>query len=274
VAPGVSILASWSPVSPPSDVEGDNRTLNFNIISGTSMACPHVSGAAAYVKSFHPTWSPAAIRSALMTTGNTRNEMMMRHIYIYISTPYFLLTLFIVHLAAKQLRPEINLYAEFSYGAGQIDPSKAVCPGLVYDAGEIDYVRFLCGQGYSSKILQLITGDNSSCSESSSARDLNYASFALFSPLSNSNKVISGSFNRTVTNVGSATSTYKANVIGPEGLKIEANPSVLSFTSLNQKLSFVLTIEGIIKEPVVSGSLTWDDGKFQVRSPIVVFNTA
>ncbi|BAT85982.1 hypothetical protein VIGAN_04359000 [Vigna angularis var. angularis] len=241
VAPGVAILASWSPVSPPSDVDGDNRTLNFNIISGTSMSCPHVSGAAAYVKSFHPTWSPAAIRSALMTT-------------------------------AKQLSPKINLYAELSYGAGQIDPSKAVCPGLVYDAGEIDYVRFLCGQGYSSRNLQLITGDNSSCSEASSARDLNYPSFALFSPISKSNGV-SGSFNRTVTNVGSATSTYKAKVIGPAGLKIEANPSVLSFSSLNQKLSFVLTIEGTMKEPIESASLTWDDGEFQVRSPIVVFNT-
>lgn len=178
-----------------------------------------------------------------------------------------------MHIAAKQLSPKTHLLAEFAYGAGQIDPSKAVYPGLVYDAGEIDYVRFLCGQGYSTRTLQLITGDNSSCPETKngSARDLNYASFALFVPPSNSNSV-SGSFNRTVTNVGSPNSTYKATVTAPIGLKIQVTPSVLSFTSLGQKRSFVLSIDGAIDSAIVSGSLVWHDGEFQVRSPIIVFD--
>ena len=179
-----------------------------------------------------------------------------------------------MHLAAKQLSPRINRDAEFAYGAGQIDPSKAVNPGLVYEAGEIDYVRFLCGQGYSSRTLQLLTGDNSSCSESTygTAKDLNYPSFALQATPSKSN--VSGSFNRTVTNVGSSTSTYKAIVTAPQGLKIQVNPSALSFTSLGQKQTFVLTIDGTLEESVVSASLVWDDGEFQVRSPIIVFNAS
>lgn len=68
-APGVDILAAWSPLFPVSGVQGDDRLVPYNIISGTSMACPHATGAAAYVKSHHPTWSPSAIKSALMTTG-------------------------------------------------------------------------------------------------------------------------------------------------------------------------------------------------------------
>ena len=68
-APGLDILAGYSKLATLTGYPEDNRYEVFNILSGTSMACPHAAGAAAYVKSFHPEWSPAAIKSALMTTG-------------------------------------------------------------------------------------------------------------------------------------------------------------------------------------------------------------
>ncbi|PQM32924.1 cucumisin-like [Prunus yedoensis var. nudiflora] len=214
-APGASILAAFPPIAPVSFVPGDNRVASYNVLSGTSMACPHATGVAAYVKSFHPNWSPAAIQSALITT-------------------------------AKSLSPDLNPEAEFAYGAGQIDP-RAPYPGLVYDATELDYIEFLCAQGYSTKLLQSITGHKSSCSSKTNygalSDHLNYPSFALSSSNPNS---ISGVFNRTATNVGSKGSTYKAKVIGAtKGLEIKVNPSILSFSSLGQKLSFQVTIKRV-----------------------------
>ncbi|GFS42071.1 subtilisin-like serine endopeptidase family protein [Actinidia rufa] len=72
-APGVDILVAYSPTAPPSDEPCDRMAIKFNLMSRTSMACPHVAGVAAYVKSLHPDWSPLAIKSALMTTGKNLN---------------------------------------------------------------------------------------------------------------------------------------------------------------------------------------------------------
>lgn len=67
-APGVEILAAYSPNASIS-IPQDMRRVQYNIMTGTSMACPHATAVAAYVKTFHPDWSPAAIKSSIMTTG-------------------------------------------------------------------------------------------------------------------------------------------------------------------------------------------------------------
>lgn len=71
VAPGINILAAYTLLKSLTGRSGDTQYSKFTFMSGTSMACPHVGGVAAYVKSFHPNWSPAAIKSAIMTTGKT-----------------------------------------------------------------------------------------------------------------------------------------------------------------------------------------------------------
>ena len=67
-APGVDILAAWIGNDTAVTLAGKEAP-TFNVLSGTSMACPHVSGIAASVKTQNPAWSPSAIRSAIMTTG-------------------------------------------------------------------------------------------------------------------------------------------------------------------------------------------------------------
>ena len=235
----MDILAAWSQDSTVTGKEGDTRVVPYNIISGTSMSCPHASGAAAYVKSFHNDWSPAAIKSALMTT-------------------------------ATPMSSTKNNDAEFAYGSGHINPLKAVDPGLIYDAGEADYVSFLCGQGYNKMKLRIVTGNITTCSAPNNATvwDLNYPSFALSSNVSG---IIVRTFNRIVTNVGLGNSTYQANVFSPSGLVVDVSPSTLVFTTVGEKQSFLVTVTATIGSQMLSGSLVWNDGVHNVTSPIVAF---
>lgn len=69
MAPGFEILASYSEAVSPFEDPSDSLHYPYAFLSGTSMATPHVSGLAGLLKSLNPTWSPAMIRSAIMTTG-------------------------------------------------------------------------------------------------------------------------------------------------------------------------------------------------------------
>jgi subtilisin family serine protease len=68
-APGVSVIAAYTEATAPTGLDFDKRRVKFNSVSGTSMACPHTSGIVGLLHTLYPDWSPAAIRSAIMTTG-------------------------------------------------------------------------------------------------------------------------------------------------------------------------------------------------------------
>lgn len=82
-------------------------------------------------------------------------------------------------------------------------------------------------------------------------------------------------FTRTVTYVGSMSSSYNAVISSPPGLEITVKPSVLMFKSLGEKQVFTVTVVASVGTNALSGSLVWDDGvDITVRSPIVAFSTS
>ncbi|ESQ42488.1 hypothetical protein EUTSA_v10015939mg [Eutrema salsugineum] len=245
-APGVEILAAYSPLASPSEDVRDTRHVKYSVQSGTSMSCPHVAGVAAYVKSFHPEWSPSMIQSAIMTTAWPMNASG-------------------TGVAST----------EFAYGAGHVDPVAALNPGLVYELDKADHIAFLCGLNYTSQTLKLISGEAVSCTGKNLPRNLNYPSMSAKLPGSNSSFTVT--FNRTVTNLGSPNSTYKSKIVLNHGskLSIKVSPSVLSMKSVNEKQSFVVTVSGSDLDPKLpsSANLVWSDGTHNVRSPIVVYTS-
>jgi len=261
IAPGVNILAAWTGATGPTGLEGDTRRTEFNILSGTSMACPHASGAAALLRSAHPGWSPAAIRSALMTTAIVTDNR---------GGP-----------VGDEAEPG-RVATPFDYGAGHITLGKALDPGLVYDAGEDDYVAFMCSIGYEPNAIEVVTHKPVTCPASTSranggspsGSDLNYPSISVVLRSGNQSRTVT----RTVTNVGAqASATYTSRVQMAStgaGVTVSVKPQKLVFSPGAKKQSFAVTViapSAPATAAPVYGFLVWSDGGgHDVRSPIVV----
>jgi len=254
IAPGVNILAAWTGVKGPSENVQDHRHVDFNIISGTSMACPHVSGIAALLKSVHPNWSPAAIRSALMTTAYstyTNGKTLLDSATNKSSTP-------------------------FDIGAGHVNPVAALNPGLVYDLATDDYLDFLCALKYPTRTIEAVVRRKFQCKADNqySVTHLNYPSFSVVFNQSKGASFLK--HKRSLTNVGPA-GTYKASVTSEiPSVKIKVEPEVLSFNEHERK-SYIVMFRATGPPPPYSSGfayLEWSNGKHVVRSPIsILFQT-
>ncbi|KAM7491301.1 hypothetical protein LguiA_034222 [Lonicera macranthoides] len=239
IGPGRNILAAW-----PFPVDGTTTRATFNIISGTSMACPHLSGTAALLKTMHPSWSPAAIKSAIMTTSTLFNRD---------GNPI-----------TNQNKQEANYY---ELGAGHVIPSSANDPGLVYDIQPDDYIRYLCGLGYTNQQVTIIARRPISCSPGFAIPEaqLNYPSFTI--------RLTSfpQSYKRTVTNVGDAISSYTVTVTIQPQVNVVVTPNRLDFTRVNQQLTYTVTFSRAVTTPAIfQGYLTWASSRHAVRSQMSV----
>ncbi|KAL6903840.1 hypothetical protein ACP4OV_004653 [Aristida adscensionis] len=249
IGPGVNIIAGVPRIE---DIElpAGARMPVFDIKSGTSMSAPHISGIAALIKHAHPTWSPAAIKSALMTTAEaTDNERKP--------------------ISDVDGRPA----SYFALGAGHVNPQKAMDPGLIYNMTAPDYVPYLCGLNYTDKQVSTIIYPEPAVECAKSPRleenDLNYPSITAI--LDQPPYAVLA--NRSVTNVGAASATYVAEVDVPATLKVEVNPPKLTFSAPDEVQRYgvnIMTANGEMPTTPVEGQLRWVSGKYVVRSPILV----
>ncbi len=245
-APGFQILAGNSPFPDPGSVPGEL----FQSIAGTSMSSPHVAGLFALLDQEHPDWSAAAAKSALMTTAY---QDVVDNDRVSPADP-------------------------FDMGSGHVDPGSPVRkgssfqPGLVYEAGFLDYLGFLC-----DAFPEVFSNPANTCGGleaagvPTDASDLNYPSIAV-GELPGSQTVT-----RTVTSVANENGwrTYEVSVDAPDGYEVTAQPSTIRLKR-GQSATYQVTITNV-SAPIGEwrhGSLTWSSDNYDVYSPISVRGTS
>ncbi|WP_445442556.1 S8 family serine peptidase [Clavibacter sp. km1a] len=214
-APGVAIIAATN------NAKGGEPT--FGLLSGTSMAAPHVAGLALLYFGEHPKAPVSEIKSALMTTAYDTVD--------------------------GDGQPVTD---PFTQGAGHVDPTRYLSPGLLYLNDRDDWLGYVAGVGYDSG------------ADPVDPSELNLASIAI-GTLTGAETVT-----REVTSTGPG--TYTASIQGLEGVRTDVTPKTLEFTAAGQTKSFEVSFTRTTAtvDEYATGSLTWTGGGTTVRSPIAV----
>ena len=229
-APGVNILGGHSP-----DFAQGLRGELFQYRSGTSQAAPEVAGVVALLKEANPTWSPATLKSALVTSAYPQ----------------------------VVLEDGETLAGPFDMGAGHIDPNLANDPGLVYDSGYLDHAAYLCSL-LDSPLSRAECDTLVQHGYALAPRDLNLPSIGI-------TELITGdAVTRRVTNVG-PTATYRATVEDLPGITAAVTPASITL-STGESAEFTLELrrESAELDFWTFGTLTWSDGERNVVSPLAL----
>jgi uncharacterized repeat protein (TIGR01451 family) len=113
--------------------------VEFNVISGTSMSSPHTAGAAALMRALYPSWTPAEIKSALMSTAWTSTVVK---------------------------EDGITPADPFDMGAGRVDLSQAGKAGLVLDITGTEYQNSDPSAGGDPRTLNMASLASNQCLQS------------------------------------------------------------------------------------------------------------
>ncbi len=238
-APGVDIIAA---VSPALTAEQRDQVAAGTLVppgdwasyQGTSMSSPHVAGLALLLKQAHPSWSPAAIKSALMTTAYpTLND---------------------------GVAGDANGLLPWAQGAGHVKPNSAIDPGLIYDAGKNDWVKYQC------KVNKPAVSPPSDCTTIGTLDEtynLNLPSITVGAVLGTAPVTVT----RSVTNVG-ASATYTPTATLP-GFSAVVSPASLAINAGETKTFTVKLTKTTAADNVWNyGALTWTDGTHVVKIPM------
>ena len=110
-APGTAIVAA---------VPFNVSSTGYAALNGTSMATPHVAGAAALLLQMHPEWSPLQVKLALMNTASN-----------------------LVSLTGES-------YRTIDQGSGFVDLERSVEPAVAISPGSLSFGMLLPAGGYSA----------------------------------------------------------------------------------------------------------------------------
>uniref|UniRef100_A0A7N0R8Y9 Uncharacterized protein n=1 Tax=Kalanchoe fedtschenkoi TaxID=63787 RepID=A0A7N0R8Y9_KALFE len=245
LAPGSLIWSAWSPNGTD---EADYLGHKFAMVSGTSMAAPHIAGIAALIKQKHPRWSPAAIKSALMTTSTVLDR------------------------AGRPIQAQQYSDAEtmkfvkatpFDYGSGHVNPRAALDPGLIFDAGYQDYLGFLCTTpGIDSR--EIMNYTNSRCNYTiGHPSNLNGPSITI------SHLVGTQTVTRTVTNVAQE-ETYLITARMDPAVAIDTNPPAMTLKAgASRRFTVTLSVRSVTGMYSFGEVLLKGSRGHKVRIPVV-----